>query len=574
MEVSWILGTPPCRSAFARRIIRRADEEDSVIYRFADAELDTERYELRCRGAAKPVEPQVFDLLRYLVENRDRTVTKDELFKAIWQERIVSESALSSRIKAARQAVSDTGSEQRIIRTLHGRGFRFVAEVEIGNGERREPDRAAVQSGASIAVLPFVNMSGDPEQEYFSDGISEDLITDLSRISGLFVPARNSTFAYKGVAAKLQQVCQELGVRHLLEGSVRKAGGRVRIVAQLIDGETGGHLWAERYDRDLTDVFAVQDEITHRIVESLRVKLLPSERKAIEKVPTENLEAYQYYLRGRQFFRRQMRSSLEIARRMFLRAIELDPNYARAYAGLADCESELYMSDYPEATPQAILAASAKALELDPDLAEAHASRGLALLTLEGHAAGEAALKRAMALDPNLFEALKFYARSCQSQRRYAEAAEYFARAWTAGPDDIRCPVLLAQAYKDLGRHAEAEAVLRRALVKIERELQRHPEHANAAALGATALARLGETARARDWVSLAHSLAPDDVLTLYNAACAYALLGETETAIDLLDHALPPARGRMRKRPEHDSDLDSLRSHPRFQALLQRQAG
>src|SRR5215813_6338168 len=316
MEVSWIFGTSPCRPAFARPIMRRADEEDSVIYRFADAELDTERYELRCHGAAKRVEPQVFDLLRYLVENRERTVTKEELFKAIWQERIVSESALSSRIKAARQAVSDTGSEQRIIRTLHGRGFRFVAEVEIGNGERRAPDRSAVQPGASIAVLPFVNMSGDPEQEYFSDGISEDLITDLSRISGLFVPARNSTFGYKGVAVKLQQVCQELGVRHLLEGSVRKAGGRVRIVAQLIDGETGGHLWAERYDRDLTDVFAVQDEITHRIVESLRVKLLPSERKAIEKVPAEELPPA------------QMRSSLEIARRMFLRAIELDPNYA------------------------------------------------------------------------------------------------------------------------------------------------------------------------------------------------------------------------------------------------------
>jgi adenylate cyclase len=542
-----------------------------VIYRFADSELDTERYELRCQGVLRPVEPQVFDLLRYLVENRDRTVTKDELHEAIWQGRIVSESALSSRIKAVRQAVNDTGNDQRIIRTLHGRGFRFVASVEMGDGERPEHDRPSAGASASIAVLPFVNMSGDPEQEYFSDGMTEDLIADLSRISGLFVPARNTMFTYKGAAVQLQRMCAELGVRHVLEGSVRKAGGRVRIVAQLIDAESGGHLWAERYDRDLTDVFAVQDEITHRIIESLRVKLLPSERRAIEKVPTENVEAYQYCLRGRQFFHRQTKNSLDIAKRMFLRAIELDPNYARAHAGLADCESELYMGSYSDTVPETILAASAKALEFDPDLAEAHASRGLALSTLERHDEAEQEFRTAMALDPNLFEVLKYYARACQSQGRFAEAAEYFERASAVSPDDIRIPILLAQNYYDLGRHHEAEAAMRRGLEKIERELQKHPEHANAVALGAGALARLGETARAKDWAALALSLEPDDLLTLYNTACAYALMGDAEAAIDLLERAVPRVRGRLRTRSRHDSDLDSLRSHPRFQALLQR---
>jgi adenylate cyclase len=545
-----------------------------VIYRFADSELDTERYELRWQGALRPVEPQVFDLLRYLVENRDRTVTKEELHEAIWQRRIVSESALSSRIKAARQAVNDTGNDQKIIRTLHGRGFRFVAPVEIADGDRREDDQPQAPATAAIAVLPFVNMSGDPEQEYFSDGITEDLIADLSRISGLFVPARNSTFTYKGAAVQVQRLCAELGVRYALEGSVRKAGGRVRIVAQLIDGETGGHLWAERYDRDLTDVFAVQDEITHRIVESLRIRLLPSERRAIEKVPTENLEAYQYYLRGRQFFHRQTKNSLEIAKRMFLRAIELDPNYARAHAGLADCESELYMGSYSDTAPETILAASARALELDPDLAEAHAVRGLALSTLERHDEAEQELKTAIRLDPNLFEVLKYYARACQSQGRFAEAAEYFERACAASPDDTRAPMLLAQNYYDLGRRREAELTLRRGLEKIERELQKHPEHANAAALGACALARLGETARAKDWASLALSLEPADLLTLYNTACAYALMGEAEAAIDLLERTVPRIRGRLRTRVRHDSDLDSLRSHPRFQALLKKMAG
>ena len=544
-----------------------------MIYRFADCELDTERYELRCRDVVRPIEPQVFDLLRYLVENRDRTVTKDDLYKAIWKERIVSESALSSRVKAARQAVNDTGNDQKIIRTLHGRGFRFVAPVESAEVEGPSGSEQAppARPEASIAILPFINMSGDPEQEYFSDGITEDLITDLSKISGLFVPARNSTFAYKGAAVNMQSLCKELGVRHALEGSIRKAGGRVRIVAQLIDGETGGHLWAERYDRDLTDVFLLQDEITHRIVESLRVRLLASEREAIGKVPTANVQAYQHCLRARQFFHRQTKASLEIAKRLFQRAIQLDANYAQAYAGLADCESELYMSSYSEATPESILAASTKALELDPSLAEAHASRGLALSTLEYHKEAEREFELAMGLDPNLFEVLKFYARLCQAQGRYAEAAGYFERAAAARPDDIRCPILLAQAYKDLGRQDEADRALRRSLEKIERELERHPEHANAAALGATALARLGEKSRARDWASLALLLEPDDVLTRYNAACAYALIGEADMAIELLERAVPLIRGRLQERSTHDSDLDSLRSHPRFQALVRK---
>ena len=540
-----------------------------MIYRFADCELDTGRYELRCQGVLKAVEPQVFDLLRYLLENRDRTVTKDELHNAIWQGRFVSDSALSTRIKAARQAVNDTGEDQKVIRTVHGRGFRFVAEV-ASDDARQEPAQAPAKNNASVAVLPFINMSGDPEQEYFSDGITEDLTTDLSRISELFVSARNSTFRYKGATVDVQQLCQELGVRHVLEGSVRKSGSRVRITAQLVDGETGGHLWAERYDRDLTDVFAVQDEITHRIVESLRVTLLPSERAAIDKVPTDNLEAYQYYLRGRQFFHQQTKTSLDIAKRMFGRAINLDPNYARAYAGLADCESERYMGSYAEVTPQDILAASARALDLDPDLAEAHASRGLALSTLNRHDEAEQEFKAAMRLDPNLFEVLKFYARACQSQGRFAEAAEHFERACAASPDDIRCPVLLAQNYRDLGRRDEAALALRRSLQKIERELQQHPENANAAALGACVLATLGETARAKDWASMALSLDPDDLLTQYNTACAYALMRETEAAIDLLERAIPRIRGRLQTRIRHDSDFDSLRAHPRFQALLE----
>ena len=208
-------------------------------------------------------------------------------------------------------------------------------------------------------------MSGDPEQEYFSDGITEDIITDLSKISGLLVVARNMTFAYKGEPVKIQQLSQDLNVKFVLEGSVRKAGSRVRVTAQLVEGNGEGHLWAERYDRDLTDIFAIQDEIAHAIVDQLRVKLLAEERQAIERVPTESLDAYGYYLRGRQFLHRHSKSYYPLAKRMFARAVELDPLYARAYAGIADCDSFLFLHYNADVSLDGILATSARALELD-----------------------------------------------------------------------------------------------------------------------------------------------------------------------------------------------------------------
>ena len=234
----------------------------------------------------------------------------------------------------------------------------------------------------SIAVLPFSNMSGDPEQEYFSDGITEDIITDLSKISGLWVAARNTVFTYKGKPVKVEQIARDLGVAYILEGSVRKAGARVRVTGQLISAKDGGHLWADRFDRDLTDIFAIQDEITRAIVEQLTVKLLPQEKKSIERPQTDNIEAYTYYLRGREFLHRHTKSYYQVARRMFTKAIELDPRYARAYAGIAACDSFLFYHYFQYETEEAIeniMAATGKALELDDGLAEAHACRGVAL---------------------------------------------------------------------------------------------------------------------------------------------------------------------------------------------------
>ena len=274
-------------------------------------------------------------------------------------------------------------------------------------GERK----ALTREKPSVAVLPFDNMSGDPEQEYFSDGITEDIITDLSKISGLHVIARNSVFTYKGKPIDVQEVSRRFGVKTVLEGSVRKAGQRVRISAQLVSGKDGGHLWADRYDRDLTDIFAIQDEITREIVDQLKVKLLPQESRAISQAPTENVEAYTYYLRGRQFAHMCSKSYVLLARRMFSKAAELDPNYARAYAGIAICNSILH-SYHRQANIsfEEIVAMSAKALALDPDLAEAHASRGLALQVSWRRDEAVAAFERALALAPDLYEANYFYA--------------------------------------------------------------------------------------------------------------------------------------------------------------------
>ena len=425
----------------------------------------------------------------------------------------------------------------------------------------------------SVAVLPFVNMSGDPEQEYFSDGITEDIITDLSKISGLFVPSRNSSFSYKGTPVKVETVARELRVRHVLEGSVRKSGTRVRITAQLIDNTTGGHMWAERYDRDLTDVFAVQDEITCKIVESLRGSLLPMEREAIEKVPTENVEAYKFYLLGRQFFRRHSRSNYEVAKRMFQKAIELDPNYARAWAGVADCESFLY-NFYLTTPVERILEASAKAIELDEDLAEGHVSRGVALSIVGRLEESETEFQTAFRLDPNLYEAHYFYSRACFAHGRMTEAVTSFQRALEIRPDDFESPIFLMQSYRILGRSEEAEAAGRLAFERIETEIKMRPENVRAICLGASYLASTGQTSRALEWISRALLMEPDDVRTQYNAACVYAQLGESDLAIDLLAQALPIAHTEIRAWVEQDNDLDSLRSHPRFKALLESAAG
>ena len=433
------------------------------------------------------------------------------------------------------------------------------------------PNGAQQLEKPSIAVLPFNNMSGDPEQEYFSDGITEDIITDLSNISGLFVVARNTAFTYKGKPVKVQQVAQELGVRFILEGSVRKASSRVRVTGQLINGKDGGHVWAARFDRDLTDIFAIQDEITGAIVEQLKVKLLPQEKESISQAPTDNVEAYTYYLRGRQFLHRHSKSYYQLARRMFAKAVELDPLYARAYAGIADCDSFLFAHYHADVAIDGILATSAKALALDNKLAEARASRGFALSLGKRYEEAEKEFEQATTLDPNSFEAHYLYGRACFAQGKLERTAALFERAAEIKPDDSQSLILLIQIYQSLGRDRDKEDVARKGIERAERELTLHPENPRPAYLGAAALITLGETDRAREWVSRALAIDPDDIYTQYNAACVYSMLGDIEPAFDLLERILPYAGHELKHGwIKHDSFLDPLRTHPRYQKILE----
>src|SRR5205085_2519325 len=385
-------------------------------------------------------------------------------------------------------------------------------------------------------------------------GITEDIITDLSKVSGLFVVARNTAFTFKGKTVEAPQAAKHLGVNFILEGSVRKAGARVRVTGQLIHGKDGGHVWADRYDRDLTDIFAIQDEITHAIVEQLRVKLLPQEKKSIGQTPTGNVEAYTYYLRGRQFLHRHSKSYYQLARRMFAKAVELDPAYARAYAGIADCDSFLFLHYSAPVEIKGIFETSAKALALESGLAEAHASQALALSLEQRYEEAMAEFEKAIALDPNSFEGHYFYARACFAQGKFERAAALFERAAEIKPDDYQSLCLLIQIYHSLGRDPAAQDAARRGIERAECELTLHPENSRAAYLGAKALVTLGQSDRAKEWLNRSIAIDPEDLLTQYNVACAYTALGDTEAAFDLLERLLPNANHETKAWIKYDS--------------------
>jgi adenylate cyclase len=441
------------------------------------------------------------------------------------------------------------------------------------SGSGRTAAAAAAPAEKSVAVLYFENLSGAKDDEYFRDGMTEDIITELSKITRLRVFPRAEMLGYRDKQVTAPQVGQELDAAYVLGGSLRRAGNRLRITAQLVETRTRHSVWAERYDREMADVFAIQDEIAQSIASALKVILTDSEKEAIAKAPTSDVKAYDYYLRGRQFFYQFRRRGYDFARQMFTRAIDIDPGYARAYAGVADCHSYLYMYwEANEANLQAADDASRKALLLDPGLAEAHVSRGLAISLSKRYDEAEIEFQTAIRLDPKLFEAYYFYARACVQQGKPEDAARLFQQASDVKPEDYQAPQLLAMVYFGMGRKAEADETYRRAWQRAEKHLELHPDDARALYLGANALCRLGEGSRSLDWARRALAIDPEDCGILYNVACVYALQGKTDEAIDCLDKAMTHAYW-YKRWAKNDSDLDSLRGSPRFQALMDKTA-
>jgi len=381
-----------------------------------------------------------------------------------------------------------------------------------------------------ICVLPFANMSGDSEQEYFSDGISEDVITDLNKVSSLFVVARNTAFTFKGKNIDVAQLARQLKVSHVLEGSVRKAGGRVRITAQLIEGSSGGQIWAERYDRDLNDIFALQDEISEAIVKALRLKLLPEEKNAIEQRGTDNVEAYNLYL-------------MALGQMLMHFA-----HGQRADDGLAAAE---------------------RALALDNDLAEAHAVKARILSQYGRHDEAEVEIDIALRLDPESYEVNKSAAYLRVRQHRLKDAIPFYEKAMTLMETDVNSPSMLKTCYAAVGDTEAVRRVSHIAFARAEKILERDPSNGAAMGYGVTALARLGERERAKEWINRALLIDPDNMNMRYNFACALTVLKENEAAIDVLRPLLESAYIDRLNHAKVDADLDPLREDPRFKKMI-----
>ena len=449
--------------------------------------------------------------------------------------------------------------------------MRFQSMGEVLESLARISGGAQKQAEKSLAVLYFENLSGAKEDEYFRDGMTEDVITELLKIKGLRVFPRSTVLAFRDRPINATQVGQQLNAAYVLGGSLRRAGDRLRITAQLIDTRDGFPVWAERYDRKLEDVFAIQDEIAQNIARELRVMLSEKEKQAIKKAQTGDVQAYDYYLRGRQFFHQFRRKSFDYAREMFARAIVLDPGYARAYAGVADCCSFLYQYwEASEANLKEADAASRKALELDPELAEAHASRGLAVSLNKRYDEAQREFETAIRLNSNLFEAYYFRARAYFAEGKLELAALAYEAASRVNPDDYQSPILAAQVYSGLGKSAEMLGSYRRGLEAAEKHLQLHPDDARALYLGSNCLCMLGNHEQSLGWARRALEMDPTDSGVLYNVACAYSLLGKPQEAITCLEQAIANGFGH-KAWLEHDADLNSLRSEVRFQTLLQK---
>ena len=433
--------------------------------------------------------------------------------------------------------------------------------------------QAAPARRVAICVLPFINMSGDAEQEYFSDGISEDIITDLSKVSALSIIARNTAFNFKGQTIDVGQLARQLNVTHVLEGSVRKSGSRVRINAQLIDGEAGDHVWADRYDRDLTDIFAIQDEISKAIVGALRLKLLPKEKKAIEHRGTSSVEAYNLYLMARQHWISGNDGDIrrdEVVVRISRQATEIDPDYAKAWALIALAQAEMR---FRHTRQEDALASAERALELDPNLPEAHCVKARYLADEDGDfEAADRQIQTALRLDPDSWEVNKEAARLLNRRGKMREAIPYFEKAASLMESDYHSPGMLQTCYAAIDDAIGLRRAAEITLDRTQKVLAQDPSNGSALGFGACALAALGEGERAKEFTKRALLMDPDNLTMRWNLVCGLTrYLGDNDAALELLASFTDRLPSPMVKYLRLDTDLDPLRDDPRFEALVVR---
>ena len=494
-------------------------------YRFGEFTLDADQKVLLREGKPLLLAPKVVETLLTLVQNSGRILEKQELMARLWPDTFVEESNLTYTIVQLRKALGDDARHSRYIETIPKRGYRFIGQTVIEN-----------KPVISIAVLPFVDMSPERDQDYFCEGMADELINSLASLPGLQVASRTSSFRFKSPTLDIREVGKRLNVSTVLEGSVRKAKGKFRITAQLISAVDGYQLWSGKYDRKLEDIFAVQEDIAQSTVKALKFVLSSDEQRTLQRGRTTSIEAYEYYLRGRQLFYHMRRRSLESARQMYLKAIGVDDHFGPAYAGIADCSSFLYIdwggleSDLVDADR-----ASLKAVEVDPGLAQAHASRGIFLASKGRYSEAERAFETALDLNPKLYEAHYYYARACFSQGKLDQAAVLLEEAAAVRPESVDALSMLGCIYKGQKREQLQKETFKRCLDAAQNHLEFYPSDIRPLLLGATALIELGEAERGLDWTRRALELDSQDPNVLYNAACAFSIPVELGEAITCL---------------------------------------
>lgn len=447
--------------------------------------------------------------------------------------------------------------------------LRYTLEAVVSGRVRYPGQESRLRS---IAVLPFVNLSADKKQNYFCDGMAEEITNALAKIKGLRVAARTSAFAFRNTDEDVRQIGQKLHVDSLLEGSVRRSGDRLRVTVQLTDVATGYHLWSERFDREMEDVFAIQDEIAENVVRAMQVILSDEGKQPVSRLQTSDTQAYDYYLRGREYFHKGRRKSLQYALEMFQRATSIDPLYSLAHVGIAECCGMLihFYGESPDIHNDSADRASRRALELDPGLPQAHAARGLALWVMDRFNEAAAEFEKALELDPNQGRASYYYGRACFQRGDFERAVRLFEDS-CRGQENFEARYFVAQTYSALNKTDEALVAYRLALREIERHVELNPDDARAYTMGAVSLIRVGERKAGLEWASRALEIDPGDAGIQYNVACLFALQGETTKAIECLEAAVK-AGFAHREWVEKDPDLDSLRDDPRFRALKWRE--